>query len=229
LKANGFKALLTRRKYNMSELSALDDSIIQSQMVGQQPQQQMPSTHGLYVEFYMHPEQNMEESNKQNRPIFEELPYVMIMVPGDKSTVIRRPVRTGVHPNCDNNRFHNEYVAFLQKEEQPIQGTLLSEWPQITRATCMELEALNVRTVDHLADMPDSLASQYMGMQDLKQKASKWLELTKAEAPMQQLQAELEARDSVIAAQGNAIEDMQEELRKLNKAKTPKKKGAAEE
>jgi hypothetical protein len=208
----------------MSELLALDDSIIQSQMVGQQAPQQVASTHGLYVEFYNYPKQNMTKSDEEGRPIFEEMPYIMIMVPGDKSTVVRRPIRTGMHPKDDNNRFHNEYQAFLQKKDQPIEGTLLAQWPQVTRAIVLELEALNVRTVEHLANMPDSFASQYMGLQSLKQQASKWLELTKADAPMQQLQSELAERDNQLAAQGNAIEELQKELAILKKPETKAKK-----
>lgn len=213
----------------MSELQALDESIIQQQTMGQQSNPQTPSAHGLFVEFYMFPKQNEEKSNEEGRPIFEEKPYIMIMVPGDKSSIVRRPVRTGMHPKDDNNRFHNEYQAFMQKKDQPLEGTPLAQWPQITRAIVLELEALNVRTVEHLGNMPDTFASQYMGMQDLKQKANKWLELTKSEAPMQQLQAELLERDSLIASQGSAIEALQAELAQMKKPKTSKKKKESDE
>ena len=80
----------------------------------QTQQPNMPNRHGLYVEFYMHPVQDKAETIKAGRPIYNEKPYVMIMVPGDKASIIRRPVRTGQKPGDDNNRFHNEDVAFKE-------------------------------------------------------------------------------------------------------------------
>ncbi len=207
----------------MSELAELDESIMNFEPIGGQAPQGQVAPHGLRVEFYMHPALDEKKSNEEGRPIYEELPYVMIMVPGDKSTVVRRPVRKGMHPKSDNNRFRNEYQAFLEKKEQPIQGTLLSEWPQITRAQVMELEYLNIRTVENLADMADGYAQQYMGLNGLKTKAAKWLELTKAEAPMIMLQEALKQKDDQIASQGNAIEELQAMMADMQ----PKKKGKA--
>jgi|TARA_R110000822_G_scaffold78819_1_gene188779 hypothetical protein len=208
----------------MSELVAIDDSIRNFEPIGGQTSQEQAAPHGLRVEFYMHPALDEKKSNEEGRPIYEELPYVMIMVPGDKSTVVRRPVRKGMHAKSDNNRFRNEYQAFLEKKTQPIQGTLLREWPQITRAQVMELEHLNIRTVENLAEMADGYAQQYMGLNSLKTKASKWLELTKAEAPMVMLQAALKEKDEQIASQGNAIEELQAMMIAMQKPKGKKAK-----
>jgi hypothetical protein len=215
----------------MSELSVLDESIINSGVMGESiPQQnQSRNRHGLYVEFYMHPVQDKAASIEENRPIFKEREYIMIMTPGDKSSVVRRPVRIGHNSTDDNNRFHNEYVAFKQKSSSQIVGTLLSEWPQITRAQCMELEHLNVRTVEHLADMPDSYASQYMGLMDMKKKAKAWLEITKSDAPIAKLQDQIDKKELQIASQAQAIEDLQEQLNELRGSKKGGNKKASEE
>ena len=63
-----------------------------------------------------------------------------------------------------------------------------------------------------------------MGLNSLKTKASKWLELTKAEAPMVMLQAALKEKDEQIASQGNAIEELQAMMIAMQKPKGKKAK-----
>lgn len=205
----------------MSELEALDQGfadLVSQEEVGRPLRQQQQPSHGLYVEFYVHPVEQKEESLKAGRKMFAEVPYIMIMVPGDKSSIVRRPVRTGTHAQHDNHRFHNEYVAFMQNEKQPVVGTPLSEWHQLNKAQVEEMKHIGIRTVEQLAGMPDSNVQKFMGLADLKQKARKWLETTSAEAPLQMLNDELEKRDSEIATMNETLKEMQKELAKVKKA-----------
>ena len=206
----------------MSELAALD-----AQLTDVGPQQAQPlqrNQHGLYVEFYTNPVQDKKESENQGRPIYRETPYIMIMVPGDKNSVVRRPVLTGQHPRHDNNRFHNEYIAFRNGLVAPIEGTMLSEWPQITRSQVLELQHLGIKTIEHLADLNDSNAGQFMGLSDLKRKAKTYLELTKDDQPLVKMQAELAERDNKIETIENVMSEMQAELAELKGAKGKKGK-----
>jgi hypothetical protein len=139
----------------------------------------------------------------------------MIMVPGDKDSVVRRPVRMGVGPKDDNIRFAVEFQAFQANKDQPVEGTPLAEWPLITASQIKEMEYFGVRTVENLAGMADVKASQFMGLQDMKKKANEWLTSAKDEAPMVRLNAELALRD-------NEIEVMRQQLDELL-AKTDKK------
>lgn len=205
----------------MSELDHLGTGMIDPTRIGQN-QQIQASTHGMYCNFYMEAEQDLVKSLEEGRPIFKESPYVMIMTPGDQSSVVRRPIRTGHHPKDDNNRFAVEYNAFLNNMEQPIEGTLLSEWPQISKSQCLELDALHIKTVEQLANLNDGAASQYMGMQDLKSRAKAWIELASAEAPLAFMTAQLEERDDAIASMKNTMLEMQAELGDLKGA--PKRK-----
>lgn len=197
----------------MSELDALDASAID--MVTSQLTPPQQSQHGLHVQFYMHPLQNSTRTLEEGRPIFIETPYVMIMVPGDKDSVVRRPVRMGVGPKDDNIRFAVEFQAFQANKDQPVEGTPLAEWPLITASQIKEMEYFGVRTVENLAGMADVKASQFMGLQDMKKKANEWLTSAKDEAPMVRLNAELALRD-------NEIEVMRQQLDELL-AKTDKK------
>ena len=181
----------------------------------QQQQPGMPNKHGLYVEFYMEAVQDKAESLKAGHPKYKETPYVMIMVPGDKGSVIRRPIRVGQHPSHDNNRFHNEYVAFLQQEKAPIDGFPLEEWAQLTKSQVLELRHFGFKTVEHLADVTDTNAQKFMGLFDLRDKARVFLKASKEEAPMQQLQAEIEHRNELLESMQNQMKEMSAELAEL--------------
>ena len=185
----------------------------------QQQQPGMPNRHGLYVEFYMEAVQDKAASLAEGHPKFKDMPYVMIMVPGDKGSVIRRPIRTGQNPTHDNNRFHNEYVAFLQKKESPVEGFPLEEWAQLTKSQVLELQHFGFKTVEHLADVTDTNAQKFMGLFDLRNKARVFLKASKDEAPMQQLQAEIEHRNELLEAMQNQMDEMSNELAGLKGGK----------
>ena len=185
-------------------------------------QPNMPNRHGLYVEFYMEAVQDKIASLEAGHPKFKDTPYIQIMVPGDKGAVIRRPVRTGQSPDHDNNRFHNEYVAFVQQEKAPVEGYPLEQWAQLTKSQVLELQHFGFKTVEHLAEVTDTNAQKFMGLFDLRDKAKSFLKLSKDEAPMQLLQAEIEHRNDQLLSMQSQMEEMANELAEL-KGKRKKK------
>ena len=200
----------------MSELAALD--IQANEMVGDQISG-THTRHGMIVEFYMHSVKDKAASEDQGRPIWNEVPYIMVRVPGQNQQVVRRPIRTGQNPMHDNNRFHNEYIAFLQKKEQPLEGVPLAEWPELNNSQILELAHYGIKTVEHLAEMNDSNTQNAMGLTDLKTKAKRWLASVDSGVPIAKLEAELGERDNQISTLTNVVEEMQKELKKLKKAK----------
>jgi hypothetical protein len=188
-------------------------------MISSQLTPAQQSQHGLHVQFYTHPLQNAARSLEEGRPSFTDTAYVMIMVPGDKDSVVRRPVRIGGGPKDDNVRFALEYQAFQANKEQPIEGTPLAEWPQITVSQIKELEYAGVRTVENLAGMADVKASQFMGLQDMKKKANDWITNTKDDAPMVRLNAELALRDNEIEVMRQQLDELLEKSDKKQKRK----------
>ena len=187
----------------------------------QQQQQNMPNKHGLFAEFYMEAVRDNAASLEAGHPKFKDLPYVMIMVPGDKSSIVRRPVRTGQHPDHDNNRFHNEYVAFMQNEKAPLDGLPLAEWPILMKSQVLELNHFGIKTVEHLAELTDTNVQKFMGLATLREKARTYIEASKSDAPFQKLHAEIESRNGQINELQNTMKQMMEELKEL---KNPKKK-----
>lgn len=158
----------------------------------------------LLVRFYSHPRLKIVESESAQRPIYRDTDYVEIMQPGNKDSIVKRPAT-----KRDKNRFAEQFRKYQARESQEqIEGTLLQEWPAISRAQCEELKFLNIRTVEQLASVSDSNAQHVMGVSLLKEKAKKFLLTSKDVATTQALadskaeMAELRAQmDELLAAQ----------------------------
>jgi len=198
-------------------MTELDQSIAQMAM----PAPNQAPTHGLYVQFYMHSVQDSAESLIQGRSIFNEVEYVRIRTPGDKSSIIERPLRFGPLPGDDNNRFAQEYFMFKQGVADPLIGTPLTEWPQVTSSQVNEMVHFNVRTVEQLATMSDTNAQNFAGILKLREKAKVFLQNAKDQAPLLQMQNELESRDNQIETMMNQMQEMQGELAALKGMPAP--------
>ena len=189
-----------------------DSSMIQ--MAQNAAQGQRFADDRVFAQFYMHPRKNEAESLKQGRDIYDEVPYIKIMVPGDKDNIIQRPVR-----DQDKMRFPKQWQAFEANEEAPISGTPLSEWAFVNRGQVEELKFFGIRTVEDLANMPDSQSNKFMGINALKQKAKAFIEDAKMQAPIDELKAENDA----LRGQ---LDDMQKQIADLMKPKRRTRKAA---
>lgn len=143
---------------------------------------QLHVSHGddtrLFVEFYTEAVHQKAESEKVGRPLYKDVPFIKIMFPGDKNKLINRPVRfegNGVEPS-DTDRFPRQWDAYQKQQEQPILGTPITEWPQITKSQALELKGLNIHTVEMLANVSDgALQNIGMGARELRSKAQAWI------------------------------------------------------
>ena len=147
----------------------------------------------LLVKFFIQPLIDNSASKKEGRPIYRDREFIDIKVPGS---------RTGgdvhlVKPR-DVARFPRHYDAFKRRIEAPNEGTPLHEWPLVSRSQAEEMAFYNVKTVEQLAEVNDNNAGQFMGMQDLKRKASEWLERAGETAQSDELYSELKKRDDEI-------------------------------
>ena len=172
----------------------------------------------LYVQFFMHPMQDKAKTLAEGRPIFVDTEYINIMVPGDKGNVVMRSVRED-----DRQRFPKQYQAFKNDETQVVEGTPLERWNFVTAAQIEELKYFGIRTVENLANVSDTNAQKFMGINLLKQKAQEYIDATAADAPIAQLQDEVAKRDSRIEEQDETIANLNERLEKLEKASKGKK------
>jgi len=175
----------------------------------------------LLVKFEYRPKENKTESKLQGRPIFMDVLYIDIRTPGSKDHVCR-PAK-----DRDIKRFPRHHRAFMERvdgQEARIEGTLLTEWPLVTRAMCEELAYFNVKTVEQLVGMSDAHSGQFMGINNLKRKAQAWLETAKEQNAAMHLKTELELRDQTIAELREQMAELQELVKKPKRGRPAKKK-----
>lgn len=160
-----------------------------------------------YAEFFIEPVKQEFKSTQAGRPIYEDELRVRILIPGDPRSI-------PVHVATDYHKriYRDEYEAFLKNEDQiSVSGTPLKEWAAMTRSLAMSYAAVNIATIEQLAEIDDQQLSQLgPGARDYRQKAIDHLEQSKDTAHAMKLGAELEQ-----SKQDNAM--LQEQIRELAK------------
>ena len=166
----------------------------------------------LLVKFFYKTRPDSVATQEQGRPMFKDVEYIDIKVPGSRGTGVCRPVRP-----ADKQRFPEHYEAFKKRVEAPVTGTPLAEWALIPRSAVEQLAFANVKTVEQLATLSDSYAGQMHGGYGYKKIAKEYLERTANDAD--------KAVIDDLKAQNEALMKRLDELEKPAK----KKKGISEE
>lgn len=117
------------------------------------------------VRFYEKPKQNPAKSAEAGRPIFDGVEMVEVIVAGDKHfrphfpahevTVTYDSVTQTEDRRTWAERYPDEYRAFKQQGFSAPSGTPIEAWPILTRMQIAELKALDIFTVEQIADMND--------------------------------------------------------------------------
>lgn len=176
-------------------------------------QQSREADKNLAVRFFVLPMKDEEASAKEGRPIFKDVVHVEIRVRGDRNNIVHQPVDENI-----KRRFPEAWRAYQQGEELVNQGTPLAEWPSMSKSMVEEMKYFGFYTVEHIANARDDVISRFPGLRSIQQKAKAFLELAAGNAPLERLHAELEKRDSTIAAQKAQMEDLAARLAELEKS-----------
>lgn len=167
-------------------------------------QPQMSQEKSLFVNFYTDAVELTYESEKQGRPIYKDVPFVRIIVPGDTNNVIER-----VATEEDKQRFPTAWKRFETSEQEAVEGTPLEQWPQITRSLLKECKYFEVHTVEQMANLSDAhVAKLGMGFQDLRTKAKAWLAAAEGTAQTTAQAAENERLRQMIDDLQTQIKDL---------------------
>lgn len=134
------------------------------------------------------------ESKRQGRAVFEDVEYVRIEIPGESKLM---PVRRVADE--DRARWPKSYEAFTAGLDQPLNGTPIGEWPLLSPAQVETYRAARIRTVEDLANLPDS-AMTILGPDGFKLRAAARRFIAPAPVRERELQTALEERDARIAA-----------------------------
>lgn len=167
----------------------------------------------LFVQFYTDAVELKAESEKQGRPIFKDMPFVRIIVPGDTNNIIER-----VADETDKHRFPNAWAKYQNSEAKANEGTPLEQWPQITRSLLKECKYFEIHTVEALSNISDAhVAKLGMGFGELRTKAKAWLEAAAGTAQITAQAAENAQLKQMLA-------DLQAQINDISEAKTRRKK-----
>lgn len=169
----------------------------------------------LHVEFYNNAVPMPAESEKQGRPIFQDVIYIRIHTPGNQLSVIDRPM----YPQ-DKSRFPLHWAQFqnTQGSGEQVAGTPVSQWAALSKAQAEGLRAMKFMTVESIANASDqqimalgSTGAGGMAPFALREQAKAFLSSATDTALPQRLAAE----NQHLREQNQAISSEVDELRKL--------------
>lgn len=151
---------------------------------------------------------------------YVETLYVEILQAGDvRSAPVRRVTPEWLEANP---QFHAAYEAYRRGEQVSATGTPLEDWTGIGRGQMMAAKALNIFTVEQLAELNDhGLRNLGMGARELQEKAKLFLERRADEKAGERAVAENVRLNEELKAAHTAIADLSARLEAMeNAAKT---------
>jgi hypothetical protein len=161
----------------------------------------------VFVEFYNDAVELVFESEKEGRPIFKDVPFVRILIPGDTNNIIERVANVD-----DRKKYAKAWSRFQSNEIHGVQGTPIEQWPQITRAQIKEAKYFEVHNVEQMSSLSDTAIMRMgMGFSNLRDKAKAYLavaagtaEATKDAADKARLQAEIDDLKEQMKSMGRS-------------------------
>lgn len=171
------------------------------------------------VRFFYEKKRLGAKSDEEGREVGELEEYIAISFPGSRDEFVGQV----------EERHKKEYAAQYanwkkNNQEKTVVGTLLTDWPQITRSLAEKFNHMGMYTVEQLAAASD-MAIDRLGPDSrrLHNQAKDWIELAKEKAPALRLKKELAIRDHEIQrleAQLNELNDKFEQLTGKKEVKT---------
>jgi|TARA_Y100000296_G_scaffold77245_1_gene98702 hypothetical protein len=138
------------------------------------PPPRQPAGERVQPIFRWEARQNGPKTTEEGRPIYDNVAFIKIVIPGDNTTEIDRKATED-----DKMRFADAWAAFVAGNERPVDGTPLKEWPLLNISQTKELEHFNILTVEMLAGLSDGQIQQtgFMGLAALRDKAKGHIEV----------------------------------------------------
>jgi hypothetical protein len=126
----------------------------------------------LAVKFYKKAIHQKFESEKEGRQIYKDVDYVKIRVPGDKFSVVDKPVT-----DKEKERFSIQWENYQNKQAAIQEGTPIDMLPGISPAIAETYRANHIETIEQLSGVSEQAIKRLgMGARDLVNKAKKFLE-----------------------------------------------------
>lgn len=163
----------------------------------------------LFVRFYTKPVMHPIKSTEAGRPIFDEVDYIQIRIPGSQLTCIDTPVTDANYMQ----RFGEKYRAWKAGQAQVESGTPIESFPFLLSKVALvaELKAMGIVTVEQLAGLDDGYTMKIMGGMELRKRARDWIDQTSGtDAQLATLSKENEQMKAQMVAMMEQMKRMQE-------------------
>lgn len=180
--------------------------------------------HGFHVQFELRPEEDREQSMAHGMPIFKDVEYAIITMPGGGLVVDKKitPELLNEWKHGDNKRkppspfAFRAYEAWKDGREIPVNGTDLKNWPGVTPAQLKTCQAASVFAIEDLAEAnADTVRKLGMGGVALKEKAKAYLASAVTNKSSEQISAltvQLEALQAALDKKDEQINALMEQL-----------------
>lgn len=182
------------------------------------------SDEGLFVRFSLEARVDEHASAEDGKPKWVNREYITIHVPGDKTNVPHRPVE-----EKDKRRFARQYEAWKRGQEAAPEGQPLKEWAAISPAEVQMLAQANVYTVEQLANVSDANAQRVGPILALRDKARRHVEQLRVAAPVEALNAKMQAQERELADLRERLARLTEGQEPLTLEPTPRRRGRPSE
>jgi hypothetical protein len=177
---------------------------------------------GAAIRIYREAVQNKFQSEQAGRPIFDEAVMGEIITPGSSSNIpvfeLKRTFRDNSVTFGSKYEELKEYVQAFESNDVAagLQGTPLSEWPEMSVSLIATLKAAGVHTVDALASLPDvNLSIIGPDGRQYREKAKAFLDKASGTAEYTALAAENLVLKQELETQKAQVADMNAKLEAL--------------
>lgn len=157
----------------------------------------------LNVIFYNRSVPNPQRSKELGYPFNEDKVYVRIQEPGDRFTVIDRPIKEE-----DKHRYALQWAQFSQNQQQTVAGAQIELLYPMEPSVAANLRANGVHTIEQCAEMNAHAIDNMMGGQQYSNDAKKWLEAANKGVHHTQFRAEMEEKDRKIKVLEQQLETL---------------------
>lgn len=171
---------------------------------------QMQNCPPVQVAFGLAPLINDKKSKLAGHDVFDDVEFVKIAIPGERSSLYFQP-SSEVH----HKRFPKSYAAYKQRSAGVAtkEGMPIENWAPVSRSLALTMKAAHIHTVEALAAVHEGHIDKLgFNAREMRAKAQAWLKEAKdgaatiaLAAEKQQLQDQLKAMEAQMAAMFNAM------------------------
>ena len=176
--------------------------------------------------FESRPEENAEKTRAAGHAVFDDVDYVTWYSIGDnlKATSCSAKKLPKFYPHIWAVA-KPLYEAWKAGQDDPVNGTPLTEWPAISRAMVETLRGLNVRSVEDLAEVNDAaLQRMGMGSRALRDKARAWLQAAQQQGRVAEQLKERDDQISALRGENDILRNDLAELRQMVERLQPRQR-----